>query len=75
MNQTWPVVVMILSSLLPTVNTYYILFLLPFRYFTNNITYLEDESILLKKYCPVSNKNDKFFIVSPLPMARLMVRV
>jgi len=66
---------MILSSLLPTVNIYYILFLLPFRYFTNNVTSLEDESILLKKYCPVSKNNNKFFIVSPLPMARLMVRV
>jgi len=67
--------VMILSSLLPTVNTFHILFLLPFKYLTNNITSLEDERILLKKYCPVSNKNDKFFIVSPLPMARVMVRV
>ncbi|KAL5234243.1 hypothetical protein ACI65C_001653 [Semiaphis heraclei] len=33
----------------------------------------EDETIILKKYCPISNNNDKFIITSPLPMAKLIV--
>uniref|UniRef100_A0A2H8TEF1 Cubilin n=1 Tax=Melanaphis sacchari TaxID=742174 RepID=A0A2H8TEF1_9HEMI len=33
----------------------------------------EDETILFKKYCPVSNKNAKFVIISPLPMIKLML--
>jgi len=30
---------------------------------------------MLKRYCPNSNKNDKFIIISPLPMTKLLVRV
>jgi len=35
--------------------------------------YLEDEDIALKKYCLSRNKNDKFLILSPFPMTKLLV--
>ncbi|CAI6368736.1 unnamed protein product [Macrosiphum euphorbiae] len=33
-----------------------------------------DDSELLKRYCPMSNTNDKFTILSPTPMVKLSVR-
>lgn len=44
------------------------------QYYLLNIISVEDGTILLKKYCPISNNNDKFIIISPLPMTRLLVR-
>ncbi|XP_029345463.1 cubilin isoform X3 [Acyrthosiphon pisum] len=34
----------------------------------------EDDSELLKRYCPMSNTNDKFTILSPTPMVKLLVQ-
>lgn len=34
---------------------------------------LEDERSYLKRYCPSSNVNDKYTILSPLPMTTIEV--
>jgi len=39
----------------------------------NSNYYLDDDSELLKRYCPMSNTNDKFTILSPTPMVKLLV--
>ncbi|XP_022177373.1 cubilin-like [Myzus persicae] len=33
----------------------------------------EDDNIVLKSYCPISKNNDKFIIMSPLPMTKLLL--
>lgn len=35
--------------------------------------FLEDDSLLLNRYCPIANTNDKFTILSPMPMLKLLV--
>jgi len=35
--------------------------------------FLEDDSLLLNRYCSMANTNDKFTILSPMPMLKLLV--
>jgi len=57
------------------VNIYFNILTQLFRCIENmNFNYfLEDDSLLLNRYCPMANTNDKFTILSPMPMLKLLV--
>lgn len=40
----------------------------------NIINYLDDDSTILKTYCPSSNQNDNYLILSPFASTKLVVR-